>query len=497
MTDIHEQLADYVHNGSEAAFRKIVEHYLDLVYATAARLVDNDAHRAQDVAQTVFINLAHQAKNLSKDVKIGGWLHRNTCFVAANVLRGERRRHAREREAMEMNAQTDHSEPCLDQLEPFLDEAINQLGAADRTAVLLRFYEKLDFRQLGKALGTTEAAAQKRVSRALEKLHLILRKRTAVCSVAILATALSANAASSAPAGLAATISGTALSSAAAGTGTTLLLLKLMAIAKFKTAIVTTVILASVMAPLLLEYRGEARVRAQNDIINQNANRLLQLTAENQRLSSLPKPEGEPLADNQLSEVLKLRSEVGRLRKTVQQMTPEKTAGSNPESKIAARKRMYAVQVERLKNWFETHPSEKIPEMESIDDETWIDAVNTLATDDQFAQAARIVRVNAQHPVMGALFGAARRYAAANHDQFPSDLSELKPYFKIPINDAILQRYEIVRTSSLIKELRPEGEWAITQKAPVNPELDIRMAYGLTGGTHVDERVTNRWSVVH
>ena len=493
MRDVQELLADYVNNGSEAAFRAIVDRYLNLVYGTALRLLDNDAHRAQDVTQTVFINLAKQAQDLSKEVKLGGWLHRNTVYVAANFLRSERRRQAREREAMEMNAQTDHSKARVEQLEQFLDEAINQLGGTDRTAVLLRFYEKLDFAQLGEALGTSEAAAQKRVSRALEKLQVILKQRTAVTSVAIIATALSANAGTAAPAGLAATISGTALSSVATGAGSTSLLLKLMAMGKIKTAVVAGIVVTSVLAPLLLEYRGEARMRELDLALNQNSNRLVQLAAENQRLASLAETSGSPTADRELSQVLKLRNEVARLRTAVLQMTLAKAA-TGQKSSLEDKKRLYAVQVERLRSWFETHPSEKIPEMENLEEQTWIDAVETLGTDDQFDQAARILRVNAQHPVFNILFGALIKYATENHQQFPRNLAELKPYFRAPIDDVILERYEIVHTSNLVPELRPPGEWAITQKAPVNAALDIRLAYGLTEGRSADERVTNRWT---
>jgi DNA-directed RNA polymerase specialized sigma24 family protein len=95
MTDIQRLLADYVNNGSEAAFQELAERYLNLVYSTAVRLVGGDTHLAEDVAQTVFVDLAHLAKNLSHEVRLGGWLHRHTCFVAANTLRGERRRQAR------------------------------------------------------------------------------------------------------------------------------------------------------------------------------------------------------------------------------------------------------------------------------------------------------------------------------------------------------------------------------------------------------------------
>lgn len=58
---------------------------MDLVYSTALRLVGGDTHRAQDVAQTAFVDLARLAGTFSSQVRLGGWLHRHTCFVAANV----------------------------------------------------------------------------------------------------------------------------------------------------------------------------------------------------------------------------------------------------------------------------------------------------------------------------------------------------------------------------------------------------------------------------
>ena len=88
MTDSQRLLADYVDHGSEEAFRKLATSYLDLVYSTALRLVGGDnTHLAEDVAQTVFVDLARQAKRLSAGGQARrGWLHRHTCFVAANNL---------------------------------------------------------------------------------------------------------------------------------------------------------------------------------------------------------------------------------------------------------------------------------------------------------------------------------------------------------------------------------------------------------------------------
>ena len=63
---------------------------------TAIRLVDGDNHLAEDVAQTVFIDLARKACGLCDGIMLGGWLHRRTCHVAATMLRSERRRRLQE-----------------------------------------------------------------------------------------------------------------------------------------------------------------------------------------------------------------------------------------------------------------------------------------------------------------------------------------------------------------------------------------------------------------
>src|SRR4051812_33060924 len=104
MTDSRSLLTEYAKSGSEATFHELVRLYIDLVYSTAVRLAGNDADLAKDVAQTVFINLARKARSLPANVMLGGWLHRHTVFVASNVMRGARRRHAREKQAAEMNA---------------------------------------------------------------------------------------------------------------------------------------------------------------------------------------------------------------------------------------------------------------------------------------------------------------------------------------------------------------------------------------------------------
>src|SRR3989442_3599386 len=206
------------------------------------------------------MDLARQARALSKDVMLGGWLHRHTCFVAAKAMRSNRRRQFRERQAVEMNVQQDHSAANLAQVAPILDEAINQLGAQDRAAILLRFFEQRDLRSVGEAIGTSENAAQKRVTRALEQLRTSLMRRGVTLSSAGLATALAGEAVSAAPVGLAIGISSAALTSAAASGGTTLTLVKLMTMTKLKLGIISAVVVAGVATPLVIQRQAQAKL---------------------------------------------------------------------------------------------------------------------------------------------------------------------------------------------------------------------------------------------
>jgi len=322
MANSQNLLAEYATNGSEAAFRELVGRYLDLVYSTAFRLVDGDAHRAQDVAQTVFVDLARRARMLSKGVMLGGWLHRHTCFVAATLLRGERRRQHRERQAMELKALNEQPEPGLAHLAPVLDEAINQLGAEDRAAILLRFFEQRDLRSVGEALGSSENAAQKRVSRALDELRVLLKHRGVALSGAALGTVLVSEAVTAAPAGLAMGIAGTALASAAAGGGATLSLLKYMTMTKLKLGLVSAIALASLAAPVAIQQHSLSTLRDENQSLRQQQTQAATLAAENERLSKLvAQANSSPaLASEDSHELLRLRGEVAGLRRQTSEL---------------------------------------------------------------------------------------------------------------------------------------------------------------------------------
>src|SRR5207253_1215640 len=97
----------------------------------ALRVVNGDVHLAQEVTQTVFIDLARQARSLPRGVVLAGWLQRHACFTAATAVRTERRRRTREQTAMEMRALDDNRELSWERIAPFLDAALNELSSPD------------------------------------------------------------------------------------------------------------------------------------------------------------------------------------------------------------------------------------------------------------------------------------------------------------------------------------------------------------------------------
>src|SRR5213595_463672 len=98
-----ELLEQYAKRGSEEAFAELVLRHLDLVYSAALRQV-RSPQLAEEVAQSVFTDLARNAARLKPDTVLTAWLYEVTRRTAINVVRGEARRQLREQIALEMNA---------------------------------------------------------------------------------------------------------------------------------------------------------------------------------------------------------------------------------------------------------------------------------------------------------------------------------------------------------------------------------------------------------
>jgi RNA polymerase sigma factor (sigma-70 family) len=240
MIDDMELVRRYARDRSEEAFATLVSRHVNLVYSVALRQI-RDPHLAEEITQTVFTILARKAGSLSSETVLSGWLYRTTRYASAKAVTLRRRRQDREQEAY-MQSQCDQTDTDYwQEIEPLLESAMAQLGERDHNALVLRFFENRSFKDVSSTLGTTEAGAKMRVSRALEKLRAFFTKRGLTLSTAVIATALSAHSVQTAPVGLASSVTLAAVKGATVTTSTLTLIettLKFMAWTKIKTAVV-------------------------------------------------------------------------------------------------------------------------------------------------------------------------------------------------------------------------------------------------------------------
>jgi RNA polymerase sigma factor (sigma-70 family) len=484
MNDDTELLRRYSEARDEGAFRELVERHFGLVYSTALRMVGGDVHLAEDVSQTVFADLARKAYLVlaqlpAKGEVLDGWLYTGARFAAAKAVRGEQCRRGYEHEAQQMNeilnGQPTASELIWNQLRPVLDDAMGELSVADRNALLLRFFKGKTLREVGEQFGLGEDAARMRVSRALERLREILVQQGVTTTAGALAVAVSSNAIGAVPSGLVATIASASLAGAAtATTSTTITMLKLMTITKLKIGAVSALMISAVAVPIWQETRLQ-QIAAENRQLQAQSAELQQERDEaTNRLHLVQDAMGQSRWD--AVELARLRGELPRLRNAGQELATLKAATASP---IQAEARTLAATVETLKKLFEEMPEKKIPELQLLSTADWLEQTQTadLASEIGVRKSLGNIRNKAKNKFAHLLQDALKKFADANGGQLPSELSQVALYFKSPVDNEALARYQLTLTGSL-KDVG--GNFFVIEKAPVD-DYDTLFEISLNG----------------
>ncbi|MGO9199985.1 MAG: RNA polymerase sigma factor [Limisphaerales bacterium] len=313
-----ELLRNYARNNAEECFTALVGRHLNLVYSTALRQL-RSPQLAEEVAQSAFTDLARNARRFAPDTILTAWLYQVTRRTAIDVVRREARRRSREQIATEVNAVSAAATEWT-RIEPLLDEAMDALDDIDRTAVLLRYFENKSLREVGHTLGTSEDAAQKRVSRAVERLRAFFSKRGVTTGASGLVLFISANAVQSAPVGLAAAIAAAAVpAGAGVSASTASFATKTIAMTTMQKTIIGAA-LAAALGTGMFEACQASRLRNRVQSLQQRQEPLAeQIQKLLQERGELTNKVNALLADNErlnrnTAEILKLRGEVARLR---------------------------------------------------------------------------------------------------------------------------------------------------------------------------------------
>jgi RNA polymerase sigma factor (sigma-70 family) len=435
MTSDLDLLGQYTRNHSQDAFATLVQRHLDLVYSAALRQV-HSPQLAEEIAQSVFTDLARDAGKLKSDTILTAWLYAVTRRTAIDAIRKESRRQLREQIAVEMNHMNASTNDWT-QLEPLLDDAMAALEETDRSAVLLRFFENKSLRDVGEVLGASEDAAQKRVSRAVERLREFFSKRNVTIGAGGLAVLVSANAVQAAPVGLAATISAAAvLAGTAVSTSTAITATKVIAMTTLQKSIIGAA-LAVVAGTGIYEAHQAAQSRIQTKSLTQQ---VTQLKADNESLSNRLTEIGDSktMTDDQFNELLKLRGQMTQLRN-------EAEVENDPAFQKA---RLWIAKENKLRQQFADHPDQWIPEMKYLSDEEWLDQARKADLDTATGMRCALsnVRAAAAFDFGNKISEALHAYMNAHNQQPPDSTSQLSAYFHPPVDnvDAILSRYDML-----------------------------------------------------
>jgi RNA polymerase sigma factor (sigma-70 family) len=421
-------LREYAQNGMDSAFAEIVNRHTNLVYSCALRLVGSP-DIAAELAQNVFLGLARGARTLSPKLdqcaSLAGWLCRSTRNLSLNFRRDEFRRQSRERQAMDTLNPASETTVDWESLRPILDEAMSTLNEPDYDALVMRFFQNQDLRAVGLALGVSDDTAQKRVSRALDKLRELLQGRGITTSAGALSIILAANAVQAAPAGLALTISSAVLAGATVTTAT-IATHALMNWITLKSAVTITVAaLAAGSGTYLWQQheanalRGEnADLAAQRDsLTKERDDAVAAAAAKNGQSDGLP-------ADKE--ELLRLRSEVGMLRRQTNEISRLQQQNAELQSALA-----------------EAKQTKQEPE-------------------DPEKQMAMAKLNDAKLTGLGVIM-----YANDHQNQYPTDFSQLTNYFKSPDDaTAYNNQFEIVTQGSITNIPDPANTIAVRERAP-------------------------------
>lgn len=182
LNDPDAALMKRVTQGDQRAFEELVEKYKQPVFNFIYRTIP-DATEAEDLAQTVFVQVYKAAAKYRVEAKFSTWLF----TIARNLCLNELRRRSRHpAESLEASASSEEDAPARqfedvrnvappdrlvqDELVAKVSEALKELPENQRTAILLYQEQEKSYDEISEIVGTSLSATKSLIHRARETL---------------------------------------------------------------------------------------------------------------------------------------------------------------------------------------------------------------------------------------------------------------------------------------------------------------------------------------
>ncbi|UCE17377.1 MAG: sigma-70 family RNA polymerase sigma factor [Gemmatimonadota bacterium] len=177
-----QELARKAKGGQLSAFDELVLKYRKNVYAIAFRMTRNHSD-ADDLAQETFLRAYQALDSYKPGFEFRTWLYRIAVNASINHLKRKGRRvemSLEDNAGLDVAASTSSYNPGTGieekELREKIETAIQHLPLKLRSVFLLRTFEDLTYEEIAHVLNISKGTVMSRLSRAREKLKIMLRE---------------------------------------------------------------------------------------------------------------------------------------------------------------------------------------------------------------------------------------------------------------------------------------------------------------------------------
>jgi RNA polymerase sigma-70 factor (ECF subfamily) len=164
-----EQLMRQMATGCEPSFGELYDRYSERMHRYFYRMLGQDAHRADDFTQELFMKLVEKTAYFDTDRRFSTWLY----AVAGNMVKNEYRRLSRQQGQMQLDDcfGENFSEDIDSQIfEQHLNQALGELDETQRQCFVLRYQEELSVKEIAEIMDCPEGTVKSRMFYTLKKL---------------------------------------------------------------------------------------------------------------------------------------------------------------------------------------------------------------------------------------------------------------------------------------------------------------------------------------
>ena len=154
-----------VARGGLSAFGQLVSRHQTSAWNAAYRFLGNTAD-AEDIAQEAFLRILDSAERYQPTASFRTYLYRIVTRLCFDLSRRKRLRRHQQLPDLATKSPSPEGVFIRDERAAAVRQALDSLPAAQKMAVVLRYYEDLGYREIAAVLSTTDKGVERLLARA-------------------------------------------------------------------------------------------------------------------------------------------------------------------------------------------------------------------------------------------------------------------------------------------------------------------------------------------